>query len=250
MQRQVTVVWGQRGIESVADAATFVIVDVLSFSSAVDAACSRGATVYPFAWKDDRATDFAKQKGALLAQQRQDAVNLSDSREPVPTLSPPSLLTLSVGSKLVLPSPNGSTLSVHTGAVPTIAACLRNAKAVASYLNRQPIMGTVVIVAAGERWADGSLRPALEDLVGAGALVDALGGQPEALTPDAKAARAVFREVRETLSRTLLACPSGVELTSLGFREDVTFAAELNVSTTVPCQQDGAYVAVPSGEGR
>ena len=48
-----------------------------------------------------------------------------------------------------------------------VAASLRNAEAVGAWIGEQDY-NSVAVVAAGERWPDGSLRPALEDLLGAG----------------------------------------------------------------------------------
>ena len=62
--------------------------------------------------------------------------------------------------RLVLPSPNGATLSLETGELPTFTGCLRNAQAVAQAL--QGIGPKISLIPAGERWKDGSLRPAVE----------------------------------------------------------------------------------------
>lgn len=93
-------------------------------------------------------------------------------------------------ARLVLPSPNGSAIASATAGT-VVAACLRNATAVARWLGfRLADSGTAVtVIAAGERWPDGSLRPALEDLLGAGALLSALcagtgiSASPEAIAP-------------------------------------------------------------------
>ena len=64
--------WGPEGARKFGEAAgAMVIVDVLSFSTCVDIAVSRGATVYPFANGDCRAAaHMAKTVGAELAGPR------------------------------------------------------------------------------------------------------------------------------------------------------------------------------------
>lgn len=48
---------GEQGVRALAAAGVshFVIVDVLSFSTCVDVAVSRGAEIIPYFWKDIRA---------------------------------------------------------------------------------------------------------------------------------------------------------------------------------------------------
>lgn len=137
---------------------------MLSFSTCVDVAVGQGGQVYPFHAADDGAAAFAETHGAMLA---------SRNRRAGFSLSPASLLALPAGARLVLPSPNGSALSLATGRVPTFAGCLRNATAVAAAA--QHYGRRITVIAAGERWPDGSLRFALEDLLGAGAIVRHLG---------------------------------------------------------------------------
>ncbi len=116
-----------------------------------------------------------------------------------------------------------------------VAACLRNAGVVGRRLAQRA--GPVAVVVAGERWAgDGSLRPAVEDLWGAGAVVDALlTARPELLaSPEALVARAAFGAVRDGVLGHLLRCASGVELADEGFDHDVAVAAEVDASMVVP----------------
>ena|SRR5437870_5424641 len=63
--------WGLPGIRLVgASADVLIIVDVLSFSTCVEVAVSRGARVFPYRWKDETAREYATQVGAELAVQR------------------------------------------------------------------------------------------------------------------------------------------------------------------------------------
>ena len=134
-----------------------VIVDVLSFATCVDIAVGNGASVYQYQWQDASAVAYAHSLGAVLASgSRQRTLGYS--------LSPSSLLHIPAGTRLVLPSPNGATLSLAAGQLPTLSGCLRNARAVAQALHRYG--RRIGVVPAGERWKDGSLRPAVEDLLG------------------------------------------------------------------------------------
>jgi 2-phosphosulfolactate phosphatase len=222
--------WGAGGLAACGPgSAAVIIVDVLSFSTAVDVAVGRGARVFPYAFRDASASEFAQAHGALLA---------SPDRHGGFSLSPASLQTLPAGTALVLPSPNGAMLSTLTGPVPTYAACLRNAAAVAQAAAQHG--APITVVAAGERWPDRGLRVALEDWLGAGAVVSALPGPR---SPEAALAEAAFQQARADVLSVLLACGSGRELIARGCREDVLLAAALNVSTAVPRLVAGAYQA-------
>ena len=231
--------WGEHGASALAPHCDAVIVvDVLSFCTCVDVAVARGARIYPYPWRDASAETFARRAGAMLA-----GYNRSQAGY---TLSPASLRELPIGSNLVLPSPNGATLALATGSTPTFAGCLRNARAVAEAASR--LGRRVAVVASGERWADGSLRPALEDWLAAGAIVHHLsetvaGFLPQALSPEALAARAIYREASQTgmMKAWLLDSVSGRELCERGFTEDVTMASQTDVSNVAPMLVEGAF---------
>ena len=96
----------------------------------------------------------------------------------------------------------------------------------------------VGVVPAGERWPDGSLRLAIEDLLGAGAIIYHLGLP---CSPEAQVARDAFRSARPDLPRLIKASVSGCELVERGFQRDVEIAVETEVSACVPLLIGGAY---------
>ena len=165
--------WGPVGARATpADIA--VVVDVLSFSTAVCVAVERGTVVLPYRWRGRDAERFAAEQSAVLAVGRLEA-----SR------------------------------------------------------------------AGSERWdrAD-SLRPCVEDLLGAGAIVSALGALGYVdVSPEAALAEVAFTGTRGRLVETLTECASGIELRDKGFGVDVDIAAALDVSSTVPLLTQGAFVS-------
>jgi 2-phosphosulfolactate phosphatase len=234
--------WGEDGLRRLAPHADIVIVvDVLSFATAVDVAVGRGAIVYPVSERGAPAAAFARRADAVLAADRQ----IAHTNNPY-SLSPASMQTIPASTRLVLPSPNGATLvnlaAEHSDAV--LLGCLRNASAVAACC--RVLGGTVAVIAAGERWShgdpwSGSLRPAVEDLVGAGAILAALS--PRLSSPEATAAMAAFQTAAGDLPSFLNACASGKELIERGFAADVALAAQHDISQSVPRLKDEALVA-------
>ena len=186
--------WGAAGARALIHPdALVVVVDVLSFSTTVAIAVSRGAAVRP-----------CRHDGSATA------------------LSPIAVAAADTGAAVV-------------------TAALRNAHAVAGWAAARGY-GTpdrpVNVVAAGERWPDGTLRPALEDLLGAAVLLRALDSGHR--SPEAGAAAAALDGVGD-LGAALRGCASGRELAAVGWVDDLAAAGEADVDAVVPLLRDGAF---------
>jgi 2-phosphosulfolactate phosphatase len=242
--------WGPTGAAAIADGAEVaVVVDVLSFTTTVAVAVEGGGTVLPYPWRDGGAEKYAATRDARLALGRREARAAREAGDNNAVSLSPSDMAAAVASgpvgRVVLPSPNGSSIcfALAERGVEVVAASLRNRAAVARWLapflqDHRP----VAVVGAGERWPDGALRPAAEDLWGAGAVLDALGTtDPDKVSPEARLATGAFRTARADLTAELEACASGRELVSAGFAEDVRIAAELDASDVVPVLQDREF---------
>ncbi|TIC82733.1 2-phosphosulfolactate phosphatase [Nocardioides sp. GY 10127] len=259
---QVRLAWGLQGALACVTAAEqdagqdavplAVVVDVLSFSTTVSVALAHGTQVVPCPWRDERAAELARCHDAAVA------VGRSESGAGTVSLSPASVVTAhgrgDLPPRLVLPSPNGSTIVTGLAAagVEVWVAALRSARAVASALVEPVLAGRpVVVVAAGERWHDGSLRPAEEDLWGAGAVLAALAVElgTSRFSPEALSARVTWvalggrTDHAGHAGRLLRGCASGGELVARGFDADVDLAAEVDADDVVPVLRDGRLVA-------
>ena len=222
--------WSAEGVSILSPTADVVIVlDVLTFTTCVEFATNQGAVIFPYRWGDETANDFAKKVNAEVA----DRDNPNGYG-----LSITSLQNLPAATRLVLPSPNGSTVSLLAGGKPVIAGCLRNCRAVAESAMRKG--GRVAVIPAGERWKENdALRPCVEDLIGAGAVISHLNGR---LSPEALTAKTLHENFSADLIGSLKNCVSGREKIARGEEEDVRLAAETNVSDCVPSLKNGAFI--------
>ena len=224
--------WGRGGVEQLAPSDVIIIVDVLSFTTSVEIAVSRGAIVYPYLWKDNSVIKYANERGAEVAGPR-------NSIEGRFSLSPSSLLTAPPSLRLVMSSPNGSSLAfaaMSTGTL-VVAGSLRNTSAVALWARSAG--QCISVVPAGERWPNGSLRPAIEDLIGAGAILKRLSGRR---SPEANVAVSVFEGAAKQLFEQLSLSSSGRELIECGFQRDVELSAEFDASESVPVIAGDSFV--------
>ena len=213
--------WGTQAIESLAPhVRAVVVVDIIRFTTALDVAVGRGARVFPASWP--------YQEGA-----GPEGVEVADGGGPRRlSLSPSTLVQLAPGDDVVLPSLNGSHCSMLAAryGVTVVGASLRNAPAVARWLVTTGPQIPVAVVSCGEEWPDRSLRPATEDLIGAGAVV-----------------AAAYRGASADLARTLADTESGRELHHIDLGDDLRWAAALGTSDCVPVLgPDGAYVDAAS----
>ena len=232
-QYQVRFDWGVEGALTIGENAdVIVVVDVLSFGTTVGLAVEQGLEV--LLASPEGAADVAALHRATVAGVRGSAG---------PSLSPASMTSgnLSGIERLVLPSPSGSRVSAALAEHPAtvVAGSLRNRTAIAKWaLEKQGDKGdrfTVAVIASGEQRDDGSTRFAIEDLLGAGAVIDALADVGiDYCSPEAAAASAAFTGLRNATGHLIGASASGRELTEQGYRADVDLAIALDASTTVP----------------
>ncbi|WP_139488007.1 2-phosphosulfolactate phosphatase [Brevibacillus dissolubilis] len=228
--------WGQHGAREAADRGDItIIVDVLSFSSTVVTAVSLGAVILPYPPPLNEQTQaYADQMGAELLFGRAEAARLGR-----PSLSPVSFGAEQAGKKLVLCSLNGAACTWIAQKVPALLiGSLLNASAVATVANRlqQETGATITVVPCGEKWdaprdGENGLRPALEDYLGAGAILSKLDGSK---SPEALVCIGAFQQAQANIAELLWECGSGRELREKGFGDDVRHIARLDVYETVP----------------
>ena len=232
--------WGPSGAQLAAEtAAAIVIVDTLSFSTTVITAVGRGAVVYPCGEGDDPLR-LAQQVGGVVSVGRHDV-----PRKGPYSLSPLTFRDLPPDTKVVLNAVNGGTCSRLAGAAPLLfVGALINAGAAAAAVSDVLDAGrSCAVVVCGERLVEagpgGGIRFAVEDYLGAGAILSFLECEKSA---EARVCQAAFEGVRGELLPILKECDSGRELCEMGYAEDVDFSAQLNTSDTVPVFRDGCYV--------
>jgi 2-phosphosulfolactate phosphatase len=225
--------WGAQGARQAAERGDIVVVvDTLSFSTAVITAVQRGAVVYPCP-EDGNACKLARQVGAEVAVPRH--------RVPVEgkySLSPETYRAIESGTRIVLPSLNGGGCIQAAEQAPYLfIGALVNATAVAERLSLQMSESglSTTIVACGEIESNSAgesfLRMAVEDYLGAGAILAALD---LGLTTEAHVCREAFRGSRHDLGAIMRGCRSGLDLREQGYGEDVDWAARLDSCPSVP----------------
>ena len=156
-------------------------------------------------------------------------------------------------------SRNGAAVASGASGAVVLIGSLRNASAVARAIatlqDRNQARTSVSVIAAGEADADGAVRFAVEDHLGAGAIIAALTDLGiDHTAPDAAVAAEGFRALKRALRHMVSASGSARELAegvaatdrmraSGVFPTTTSSAAELDAISAVPVLRDGVFVA-------
>jgi 2-phosphosulfolactate phosphatase len=101
---------------------------------------------------------------------------------------------------------------------------------------------SVTIIACGEQWLmasqEGQLRVAIEDYLGAGAILSYLEHEK---SPEARVCQGSFQSVQNDLEEIIWDCGSGRELREAGFEADVRYALQLNLLDSVPVMRGECF---------
>ena len=156
-------------------------------------------------------------------------------------------------------SRNGAAVAARAGDAVVLIGSLRNAaavaRAIATLQERNQSRTSVSVIAAGEADAAGAVRFAVEDHLGAGAIVAALTELGiDHTAPDAAVAAEGFRALKRALRHMVSASGSARELAdgvaatermraSGAAPTTVSDAVELDALDVVPVLRDGLFVA-------
>jgi 2-phosphosulfolactate phosphatase len=162
-------------------------------------------------------------------------------------------IPVGVDDDAVTGSANGAPVAARAAESDALVliGCLRNASAVAEAIlaeqRRRGARTSVALIAAGERDPAG-VRFAIEDLLGAGAIGDALSVRGvDHTSPEAAAAIEAFRGLRGGLRHLLTAGGTGQRLIAKGERERVLTATTLDDLDVVPVRTDEGFRTLQPG---
>lgn len=227
--------WGIRGVkEASLRGDIIIVVDVLSFSSAITNAVHQGVIIYPFPRTGD-INEFGK-----LVEAEVCVLERTRARElELPSLSATSFNQSHKGKRYVVSSINGATCVKEANENNYIfIGCLLNTSAVASVVNKiqEDKNLNITVIASGERWSGSKdeprdLRPSIEDYLGAGAILELLDGTK---SPEAKVCISAYKNSKSELKELILDSGSGRELVQMGFLEDVEFSSQVDTFEEVP----------------
>jgi 2-phosphosulfolactate phosphatase len=143
------------------------------------------------------------------------------------------------GKVVIFTTTNGTrALTAAKDAASVIVGSFVNFSAVASAVTGYE---AVTILCAGNNG-----RLSLEDFACAGGLVNRLAKGESRLDDAALAARAVYKNLKVDLGRTLAATEHALRLADLGFRADLDFALKIDSVPIVPRLSEGRIVAPPA----
>ncbi len=216
-----------------------VAIDVLRATTTIVTALANGAAAVIPVLDPEDAVEVAKRLGrdrVLLCGERASVLIKGFDLDNSPASYAPEIVA---GKTLVFTTTNG-TAALRAGAVAASvrAGAMVNRAAVADALTAEH--GEILLLCAGVHG-----RFALEDALGAGALVDALvAREPNLeLRDGARAAALLYRAVAPRLAEAVASADHAHDLAELGFGADIERCATLDVITTVPVLRDGLLVA-------
>ncbi len=202
---QVRLDWGVDGLARLAPADVVVVVDVLRFSTTVTRRLEHSA----------------------------DAVSLDADADAMSTNGAPLARAAEASGAVVL-------LGGVRNATSVARACL-------AIQHERAARTSVAVIPAGEltgREPGATLRFAVEDLLGAGAVVAALSALgTDHTSPDAAAACEAYVGLGRAVAHLLTASGSGLELAERGLGDEVRAAAAIDATDVVPVLRGGAFVA-------